>query len=223
MKSMSHYIKVGKTISAPRWGKRLLRYLLKKAFAGDCFAKKRYFIVSLQLPPFWACVDAGMQLFCVDKQFGCFVSDKHFVLFSCRVLTGTVPQARKGNVARLCCVCTGAKTMAGTLARCKGYDPTRFYISQECSRGLRKEPGRGLGLTKVLFHLVPTLFMVYLVYLIGNINTLPVIFFVKDLYWVMMRRLQRRSQSGAAKPETNLSLFFCCCYFGVDLLPPGMS
>jgi len=190
MKSMSHYIKVGKTISAPRWGKRLLRYLLKKAFAGDCFAKKRYFIVSLQLPPFWACVDAGMQLFCVDKQFGCFVSDKHFVLFSCRVLTGTVPQARKGNVARLCCVCTGAKTMAGTLARCKGHDPTRFYISQECSRGLRKEPGRGLGLTK-------------------------------DLYWVMMRRLQRRSQSGAAKPESNLSLFFC--YFGVDLLPPGMS
>jgi len=69
--------------------------------------------------------------------------------------------------------------MAGTLARCKGYDPTRFYISQECSRGLRKEPGRGLGLTKVLFHLVPTLFMVYLVYLIGNINTLPVIFFCK--------------------------------------------
>ena len=110
--------------------------------------------------------------------------------------------------------------MAGTLARCKGHDPTRFYISQECSRGLRKEPGRGLGLTKVLFHLVPTLFMVYLVYLIGNINTLPVIFFVKDLYWVMMRRLQRRSQSGAAKPESNLSLFFfailvlICC-------PPG--
>ncbi|KAG2634245.1 hypothetical protein PVAP13_2NG156800 [Panicum virgatum] len=94
-----------------------------------------------------------------------------------RVLTGTVPQARKGNVARLCCVCTGAKTMAGTLARCKGHDPTRFYISQECSRGLRKEPGRGLGLTK-------------------------------NLYWVMKRRLQRRSQSGAAKPESNLSLFF---------------